>query len=101
MYPTIDCTGKTIIVTGANVGLGKEATRHFVRLNAAKVIIGCRSLEKGEAAKTEIEASTKRNGVIEVWQLDLQDYDSVKAFAKRAESLKRLDVVVENAGKCK
>lgn len=99
-YPSTDCTGKTIIVTGANSGLGKEAARHYVRLNAEKVIIACRSREKGEAAKRDIETSTKRSGAIEVWELDLQSYDSVKDFAKRTLGLKRVDVVVENAGKC-
>ena len=96
--PSTDCTGKTIIVTGANVGLGLEAARHYVRLNAEKVILACRSMEKGEAAKQDIEATTKRNGVVEVWSLDLSSYDSVKAFAERAKSLKRLDSIVENAG---
>lgn len=96
--PTTDCTGKTVIVTGSNVGLGKEAARHFVRLNAGKVIIACRTVEKGEAAKREIEESTKRTGAIEVWQLDLSSYESVKEFAKRAQGLKRLDVLLENAG---
>lgn len=96
--PTTDCTGKTVIVTGANVGLGKEAARHYVRLNCAKLIIACRSPEKGEAAKADIEASTGRKGVIEVWQLDLQKYDSVKDFARRAQSLKRIDILLENAG---
>lgn len=97
-YPTTECTGKTIIVTGANIGLGFEAVRHYVRLNASKVIIACRSLEKGEAAKLDIEKSTKRTGVIDVWQLDLLNYDSVKAFAKRVDTLKRVDSIVENAG---
>lgn len=96
--PNIDCTGRTIIVTGANTGLGKEAVRHYVRLNAEKVIIACRSTEKGEAAKRDIEATTKRSGVVEVWQLDLASYESVKEFAKRAKTLKRLDSIVENAG---
>ncbi|KAK4894573.1 hypothetical protein LTR27_007214 [Elasticomyces elasticus] len=95
--PTADCSGKTVIVTGANTGLGKEAARHFVRLNAEKVIIACRNLDKGEAAKKEI-SSSGASTIIEVWQLDLQDYDSVKAFAKRANGLKRLDIVLENAG---
>lgn len=97
-YPTTDCTGKTIIVTGANTGLGKEAARHYVRLNAAKVIIACRSAERGEAAKNDIETTTKRQGVVEVWQLDLASYQSVKDFAQRAKGLARLDTVVENAG---
>ena len=96
--PSTDCTSKTIIVTGANVGLGKEAARHYVRLNAEKVILACRSLDKGEAAKKDIEATTGRKGVIEVWQLDLSSYQSVKQFAERAKTLRRLDSVVENAG---
>lgn len=90
--------GKTVIVTGANTGLGLEATRHFVRCGAATVIIACRTLSKGEAAKREIEASEKCSGVLQVWQLDLSSYESVKAFAKRCETLPRLDVCVENAG---
>lgn len=97
-YQSTDCSGKTIIVTGANTGLGKEAARHFVRLNAAKVILGCRSLDKGNAARQDIEETTKRSGVVEVWQLDLQDYGSVKRFAEQAKGLERLDVIVENAG---
>ncbi|KAI9810193.1 MAG: hypothetical protein M1827_006639 [Pycnora praestabilis] len=96
--PTKDFSGQTIIVTGANVGLGKEAARHFHHLNAEKIILAVRNLEKGEAAKKDIEASTSSSGAIEVWPLDLQSYESVKQFGKRAEGLKRLDVVVENAG---
>ena len=96
--PSTDCTGKTIIVTGANVGLGKEAARHYVRLNAEKVILACRSLDKGEAAKKDLESSTGRSGAVEVWQLDLSSYESVKQFAERAKSLRRLDSIVENAG---
>ena len=80
------------------MGLGKEAARHYVRLNAEKVILACRSVDKGEAAKKDIEATQKRNGVIEVWQLDLGSFESIKAFAERAKKLRRLDSIVENAG---
>ena len=97
-YPTSDLSGKTIIVTGSNAGLGLEAARHFTRLNADKVILGVRNLEKGEAAKKSIEETTNRLGVVEVWQLDLASYESTKQFVKRAEGLRRLDAVVENAG---
>ncbi|KAL6716738.1 hypothetical protein ACLMJK_006306 [Lecanora helva] len=97
-YPKADHSGQTIIVTGANVGLGLEASRHFVRLNAAKVILAVRNLEKGEKAKESIEESTKRPGVTEVWQLDLSSYESTKQFARRAQGLNRLDALVENAG---
>ena len=97
-YPTAVFEGQTIIVTGSNTGLGLEAARHFTRLNAEKVILAVRNLEKGEAAKRSIEETTGRNGVAEVWQLDLSSYESVKEFARKAESLKRLDAIVENAG---
>ncbi|KAH7310268.1 short-chain dehydrogenase/reductase-like protein [Rhexocercosporidium sp. MPI-PUGE-AT-0058] len=97
-YPATDFAGQTIIITGSNVGLGFEAARHFVRLGATKVILACRSLEKGESAKRDIEKSTKRSGVVEVWQVDLGSYESVKQFCKKAAGLQRLDAVVENAG---
>jgi retinol dehydrogenase-12 len=62
------------------------------------LILACRSVEKGEVAKADIEESTKRTGVIEVWQVDLSSYESVKQFCGRASKLERLDIVVENAG---
>lgn len=97
--PTTDCTGRTIIVTGANTGLGKEAARHLVKLNAERVIITSRTASKGEAAAKDIEQTTGRKGVVEVWDLDLENYDNVKAFAERVKTLKRLDAIIENAGK--
>ena len=78
--------------------MGLEAARHFTRLNAEKVILAVRSIEKGEAAKKSIEESTGRKGVVEVWSLDLASYASTIQFAKHIESLERLDAVVENAG---
>ncbi|KAK5653223.1 hypothetical protein OQA88_9122 [Cercophora sp. LCS_1] len=97
-YPTHQFTGQTIIVTGSNTGMGMEAARHFVRLDAAKVILAVRSTAKGEQAAKDIATSTKRDGVAEVWQLDLASYQSVEAFAQRASALPRLDVLVGNAG---
>ncbi|KAL8785909.1 MAG: hypothetical protein Q9195_008430 [Heterodermia aff. obscurata] len=97
-YPTTKHTGQTIIVTGSNVGLGLEAARHFTRLDAEKVILAVRNVEKGEAAKKSIEETTNRKNVVEVWQLDLASYESVKQFAKKANQLRRLDAIVENAG---
>lgn len=98
-YPTQKFTGQTIIVTGSNIGMGLEAARHFVRLDAGKVILAVRNISKGEAAKKSILESEKRpDEVVEVWELDLASYASTKAFAQRAQGLERLDVVVENAG---
>ena len=47
-----DLSGKTVVVIGANVGLGFEAAKHFARMNAGRIILGCRSKERGEAAAT-------------------------------------------------
>lgn len=85
-------------MTGANSGLGLEASRHFVRLGAAKVILACRSEDKGEAARKDIERSTGRHGAVEVWPLDLTSFNSVKGFCRRAQGLERLDVLILNAG---
>jgi hypothetical protein len=46
----VDLTGKTVVVVGANVGLGFEAAKHFASMNPNRLVLGCRSQEKGEAA---------------------------------------------------
>jgi NAD(P)-dependent dehydrogenase (short-subunit alcohol dehydrogenase family) len=98
-YPTASCAGQTVIVTGSNVGLGKEAARHFARLGASKLILAVRNIKAGEEAKKDIETSTKCGpAVIEVWPLDLSSYESIKSFADRASTLPRLDILLENAG---
>lgn len=93
-----DCEGKTFIVTGANIGVGKGVAYHLVRLGSARVIMAVRNTQAGEEAKREIEQETGKTGVAEVWHLDLGQWDSVKAFAKRAQDeLDRLDSFVQNA----
>ena len=97
--PTSSFTGKTIIITGANVGLGLESAVIFTNLNAAKVILAVRTITKGNAAKQQIETRTGRKGVVDVWELDMNRFASIESFAKRAEQeLPRLDVAVLNAG---
>ncbi|THY09684.1 hypothetical protein D6D01_09477 [Aureobasidium pullulans] len=99
ILPTSSFEGQTIIITGGNAGLGREAAKHIVRLGATRLIITARDTAKGEAAKQYIEKQTGRKDVIEVWELDLNDFDSVRKFAKRAnEHLESLDAVIENAG---
>lgn len=102
-YPTGSYAGKTIVITGSNVGLGKEAARHYARLGAGKLVLAVRSTDKGDAAKRDIEATTGcAESVIEVWPLDMASYASVKAFAARVSAeLDRVDVFIANAGVAK
>jgi NAD(P)-dependent dehydrogenase (short-subunit alcohol dehydrogenase family) len=93
------CSGGTYIVTGSNVGLGYETVQHLVRAGAKRVIIAVRNIKAGEAAKATIEAATNIRNVLDVWELDLASYISVKSFAKMAvDKLERIDALIENAG---
>lgn len=101
-YPTQSFAKQTIIVTGANIGLGLEAARHFYRLDCAKLILAVRTVSKGQSAKEDIVQSVKHRtdaDSIEVWPVDLGSTKSALAFAERVKKdLPRLDVLVENAG---
>lgn len=93
----INLAGKTVLVTGANTGLGLECARHFLKLRPRLLIMATRSLEKGEAAASSLRAEF-RDADIEVWQLDMGSFRSVQAFAARCErDLDRLHVAVLNA----
>jgi FlaA1/EpsC-like NDP-sugar epimerase len=46
----VDLTGKTVLVLGANTGLGFEATKHFANMNPERLILACRSRSRGQAA---------------------------------------------------
>lgn len=96
--PTYDFSGQTIIITGANRGLGLEAARHLLRLNAERVIIAARSTKRAQDAVGELEESTGRPGVVQVERLDMASHESVKEFAARMDKLTRLDAVLLNAG---
>ncbi|KAI1330935.1 NAD(P)-binding protein [Xylariaceae sp. FL0255] len=89
----------TIIVTGANGGLGFESSKRLSQLGVRKLIMAVRSLNKGEVAKKKILETTGRpESSIDVWSLDMENYASIEAFANRASQLPRLDGVLANAG---
>lgn len=90
--------GRNVIVTGATSGIGFEAVAKFAALGASTVIIAARDVKRGESAKAELESRLGRKDQLEVWQLDLSSFDSVMAFAKRAEGLAHIDIAILNAG---
>jgi NAD(P)-dependent dehydrogenase (short-subunit alcohol dehydrogenase family) len=89
---------KNVLITGANTGLGFEAASKFAALGASKVILGCRDEAKGKVAKSIIDQRTGKGDKLHVWPLDMNSYESIQAFARRASSLDHLDVAVLNAG---
>ncbi|MFC2080097.1 oxidoreductase [Bacteroidota bacterium] len=92
-----DLSGKMIVVTGGNSGLGYESVKAFA-WQGAEVVLASRSMEKGEEAKTEIIKEVK-DGNIQVMQLDLGDLSSVRAFADAIKKkYKKIDVLLNNAG---
>jgi retinol dehydrogenase-12 len=97
--PTTSFASKTVIITGANSGLGREAAKHIVGLGASKVILGCRNKTKGNKTKGEIENSLKCSpDIIEVWEVDIESPASIKNFVDQANKLRRIDVLINNAG---
>lgn len=92
-----DLSGKVIIVTGGNSGLGYWSVKAFAE-KGADVILASRSKENGEKAKAEILQQNPK-GNIEVAELDLADLESVRLFAKNFQkNHSRLDVLLNNAG---
>jgi NAD(P)-dependent dehydrogenase (short-subunit alcohol dehydrogenase family) len=91
--------GKTIIITGASAGLGLSAAQQIANLNADRVILACRSVSKGEAAKHRIAENITSQTRLEVWPLDLTSFESINTFASRVgNELDRVDGLISNAG---
>jgi NAD(P)-dependent dehydrogenase (short-subunit alcohol dehydrogenase family) len=92
-----DQSGKTVLVTGANSGIGEPTARELGRAGA-KVIIACRSAEKAEAALARLGAEVP-GGDFHFTSLDLADLASVRACAQSlSREHERLDLLINNAG---
>jgi NAD(P)-dependent dehydrogenase (short-subunit alcohol dehydrogenase family) len=85
-----DLTGKTVVITGANSGLGLETAKQLAK-RGASVTIAVRNTEKGERAAGEIGAGT------EVRQLDLASLNSITEFAAGWDQTP-IDLLINNAG---
>ena len=82
---------KTVVITGANSGLGFETAKKIAKNPEWKVVMACRNMEKAEQARAKIvEETGNENTVIE--KLDTSSLASVRAFAEK------IDALVNNAG---
>ncbi|RLE22674.1 MAG: short-chain dehydrogenase [Actinobacteria bacterium] len=92
-----DQTGRVVLITGANSGIGYEAARALAQ-HGATVVMGCRNRTKADDAVAAI-AETNPSGTTEILEMDLSDLDSVReAAAEFLAAHDRLDVLVNNAG---
>ncbi|XP_056603239.1 retinol dehydrogenase 11 [Triplophysa dalaica] len=89
--------GKTVLITGANTGIGKETAVDLAR-RGAKVILACRDMGRASKAAEEIKKRSGNDKVI-VRRLDLASLKSVRALAKEIQETEdRLDILINNAG---
>ncbi|MFJ1865462.1 oxidoreductase [Streptomyces sp. NPDC088097] len=89
-----DQSGRTVVVTGANSGLGYVTARELAR-KGARVVLAARNSAKGAAAVERLRAELP-SAIVESRSLDLADLDSVRAFADGIDT--PVDVLVNNAG---
>ncbi|XP_051574809.1 retinol dehydrogenase 13 isoform X2 [Myxocyprinus asiaticus] len=88
--------GKTVVVTGANTGIGRETARDMAC--RARVVMACRDLTRAENAAEHIRRSTG-NGNVVIRHLNLASLYSVQEFAKEfIATEERLDILINNAG---
>ncbi len=88
--------GRTVLVTGANTGLGFE-TAYVLAKKGAQVLLGCRSEDKAEAAMQRIR-DDHREAQLEFLPLDLSDLASVRTAANTVNEKPQLDLLINNAG---
>ncbi len=92
-----DQTGRTVLVTGANSGLGLRSAGALAR-RGATVLMACRSADRAESARAQVAAVAKGPDPMAI-ALDLADLASVrKAAAEVGGTVERLDILMNNAG---
>lgn len=92
-----DLTGKIIVVTGANSGLGFECSKTLAE-KGATVVMAVRNMEKGEEARSDI-LKEQPGASLDLKELNLGSLDSVHKFAADfKDKYDRLDILLNNAG---
>ncbi|KAJ5520456.1 hypothetical protein N7463_000909 [Penicillium fimorum] len=94
-----DLTGKVILVTGGNAGLGKETILQLAKHNPNKIFLGARSKVKADEAIKLLKSSVSNDVEISWIPLDLMSSKSIKNAARQVKAQSsRLDILILNAG---
>src|SRR6476469_6955417 len=88
--------GKTVLITGANAGLGKEVARQLaLRPEIARIYLACRNQDRATQAKAELEAATDRH-IFDIILMHVADLGSVRSGLAAIDG--SVDALVMNAG---
>jgi retinol dehydrogenase-12 len=93
----VNLSKSTVLITGANTGLGLEAAREILHSKPERLILAVRNVEKGNVAKRDLERARPSGTKIEVRKLDQSSFKSIQTFVKELEG-ERIDIAILNAG---
>ncbi|MFT7520268.1 MAG: NAD(P)-dependent dehydrogenase (short-subunit alcohol dehydrogenase family) [Kiritimatiellia bacterium] len=92
-----DQSGRTVVITGANGGLGKETARAMAG-RGARVVMACRNQDKGRAAVDDVRSTWPDSDLV-LMKLDLANLTSVREFVDElTTAVDRVDLLINNAG---
>ena len=92
-----DQTGKVVIITGSNTGIGYHMA-YGLASKGANVVMACRNLEKASDSRNKILKDFPKAN-IKLYQLDLADLDNIRYFANKfINENDKLDILINNAG---
>jgi len=93
-----DLSGKVVIVTGGNTGIGFYASKRLAE-RGAHIIIACRTVKKGEEAVESIKKELGKDAKVQTLPLDLSDFSTIPKFVKAFNELELpLHILINNAG---
>ncbi|CAD8045258.1 unnamed protein product [Paramecium primaurelia] len=94
-----DMTGKVILITGGNAGIGAEAAKKLGEMGA-DIIIGCRDLYKAQQILDQIKSQSRANQKLVMLKLDLTDLRDIDTFVQqfKALNIQHIDILINNAG---
>ena len=93
----VDLSGQTVLITGANSGIGFQSARFYAK-HKARLIFGVRNIGKGETAARKIMGEFK-SAEVKVMKVDMESFEAIKTFVEELEQTEsRVDIAVLNAG---